>query len=104
MRKLRTSKIRRRRKRDKRYQLVRRQWRGTNIVVIYKGPLDHDKDQAVRKALGQYDTGSGFSFASGERDLTATVPDDDFERVLGELKKIRGIKIKKQVIDWVLCR
>lgn len=97
--KRRTTKFRRTAKR----RPVRRYWRGTDIVVTYKG-LDHDKDRAVRKALGRYDTGSGFLFGEDERDHTATVPDDDFDRVVGALKKIRGIRVKKRVTKWVLCR
>jgi hypothetical protein len=80
-----------------------RHWRGTDIVVTYKG-LDHDKDRAVRKALGKYDTGSGFAFGERERDHTATVPEDDLVRVLSALKKIRGVRTKKCVVKWVLCR
>jgi hypothetical protein len=78
-------------------------WRGTDITVTYKG-LDHEKDRAIRKAIGKYDTGSGFLFSESERDLTATVPEDDLARVLRELKKIRGIRTKKLVQKWVLCR
>jgi hypothetical protein len=82
----------------------RHHWRGTDIVVTYKGGVDGEKDRTVRKALGKYENGSGFSFMTGERDHTATVPDDDFDRVIGALKKIRGIKTKKRVTKWVLCR
>lgn len=99
----RTPKLRRRRSRRKPLR-TRRHWRGTDLVVTYKGGLDADKDRVVRKALGKYDTGSGFSFMNGERDHTATVPDDDFDHVLGALKKIRGIRVKKRVTKWVLCR
>ena len=92
---------RKRRSKSKRNPV--RHWRGTDIVVTYKG-LDHDKDRAVRKALGKYDTGSGFGFDDGQRDHTATVPEDDLARVLRALKKIRGIRTKKCVVKWVLCR
>jgi hypothetical protein len=103
VRKPRTTKSRRRLRKNKN-RPVRRHWRGTDIVVIYKSGVDSDKDRAVRKALGKYETGSGFSFMTGERDHTATVPDDDLDRVIGVLKKIRGVKTKKLVMKWVLCR
>ena len=94
-----------RRRRTSKNRSQRWYWRGTDIVVTYKkNVLDHDKDRAVRKALGKYDTGSGFSFMTGGRDITATVPDDDLANVLGKLKKIRGITTKKRVTKWVLCR
>jgi len=90
-------------KRRRRRGPVRRYWRGTDIVVTYKG-LDREKDRAVRAALGKYDTGSGFGFDSGQRDHTATVPDDDLAKVLHALKKIRGVRTKKLVLKWVLVR
>ena len=93
---------RRRKSRTKVRRPIRR-WRGTDIVVTYKG-LDHDKDRAVRAALGKYATGSGFGFNDGQRDHTATVPEDDLAHVLRELKKIRGVRTKKLVQKWVLCR
>jgi hypothetical protein len=93
----------RRRRRSKHKGRPVRHWRGTDIVVTYKG-IDHDKDRAVRKALGKYDTGSGFGFDDGQRDHTATVPEDDLARVLGALKKIPGIRAKRLVQKWVLCR
>jgi hypothetical protein len=77
--------------------------RGTDIVVTYKG-LNGDKDAAVREALGEYATGSGFLFGDDRRDHTATVPDEDLKRVLRALKKIRGIRTKRCVVKWVLCR
>jgi hypothetical protein len=92
-----------RRRHSKRKGRPIRRWRGTDIVVTYKG-LDRDKDRAVRAALGKYDTGSGMSFNDGERDHTATVPEDDLPRVLRELKKIPGIRTKRLVQKWVLCR
>lgn len=80
-----------------------RRWRGTELVVTYNG-LDHDKDHAVRKALGKYDTGSGMCLTNGKRDHTATVPESDLPRVLGALKKIGGIRTKRLVMKWILCR
>lgn len=101
VKKKRTTRFRRRRSKRKGRPI--RRWRGTDIVVTYKG-LDHDKDRAVRKALGKYDTGSGFGFDDGMRDHTATVPEDDLARVLRDLKKIRGVRTKRRVVKWVLCR
>ena len=98
--KARTTKFRRRRGIKRRRV---RHWRGTELVVIYKG-LDRNKDCAIRKALGKYETGSGFLFPEHERDHTATVFEDDLARVLRELKKIRGIRTKRLVKKWVLCR
>jgi hypothetical protein len=92
------------RRRQRRGVRPRRHWRGTELVVTYKGGVDGEKDRAVRKALGKYENGSGFSFMTGERDHTATVPDDAFARVVRELKKIRGITTKKLVKKWVRCR
>jgi hypothetical protein len=92
-----------RKRRSKRKGPAIRYWRGTDIVVTYKG-LDHDKGRAVRKALGKYDTGSGFGFDGGQRDHTATVPEGDLVRVLSALKKIPGVRTKKCVVKWVLCR
>lgn len=80
---------------------------GTELAVIYDGGvhgIDREKDRAIRKALGTYATGSGFSFPERERDHSATVPEDDLAHVLGELKKIRGIRVKRLVQKWVRCR
>lgn len=96
---------RRRTKRRKNIKRTRtRHWRGTDLVVTYKSGLDRDKDRAIRKALGKYETGSGYALASSERDHTATVPEGDLKRVLRMLKKIRGIKTKRLVQKWVVCR
>lgn len=70
VKKRRVTKLRRRKRAPR-----RRHWRGTEIVVTYKS-VDHDKDRAIRKALGAYETGSGFAFGNAERDHTATVPED----------------------------
>lgn len=102
MKKLRASKIRRHRKSSETPRR-RPQWRGTEIVVTYKGDPDHDRDRAIRKALGKYETGSGFSFMTRERDHTATVPDDDFAHVIGNLRAIAGTTTKKLVRSWVRC-
>lgn len=104
MKKPRTTKIRRRKGIKRRRGI--RHWRGTELVVTYSGAhgIDGEKDRAIRKALGKYETGSGFSFPEHVRDHTATVPDDDFANVLGKLKKIRGITTKKLVQKWVCCR
>jgi hypothetical protein len=83
-----------------------RHWRGTELSITYQG-LDRTKDIAIRKALGKYDLGSGFIVrgeGAGTRDHAATVPEDDLARVLAALKKIPGIRTKKCVVKWVLCR
>ena len=84
----------------------RQHWRGVDLSVTYDGAhgIDDEKDRAIRKALGKYETGSGFSFPEHVRDHSATVPEDAFDDVLGALKKIRGVRIKKLVQKWVLCR
>lgn len=84
-----------------------KRWRGTDLIVFYdgrQGGIDGAKDRSIRAALGKYETGSGFAFPELVRDHTATVPLSDLERVLARLKKIRGIKTKKCVVTWVLCR
>lgn len=101
MKKLRSTRRRKGIKRSRRHF-----WRGIDLAVTYNGAhgIDGEKDRAIRKALGKYETGSGFLFSTCVRDHSATVPEDDFDNVLGVLKKIRGIRVKKLVQKWVLCR
>jgi uncharacterized protein (DUF2141 family) len=65
----------------------------TKLTVTYDG-FDAAKNDAVREALGTYETGSGFAFDTEQRDHTATVPNDDLQRVMNALKKISGINIQ----------
>ena len=97
---------RRSRKGIKRWVSRRGHWRGVELAVTYNGAhgIDGEKDRAIRQALGKYETGSGFSFPTRVRDHSATVPEDDFARVLSALKKIPGVRVKKLVQKWVLCR
>lgn len=86
-----------------------RRYIDTCLTVTYKctsleSRLNTEKDAAIRKALGKYETGSGYSFSDGVRDHSATVPDNALKTVLRDLKKIRGITTKKLVQKWVLCR
>lgn len=76
---------------------------GVDIVVTFPG-LDWSKDRAIRRALGKYETGSGFAVDDRQRDHTATVPPDALARVLKQLKTIRGIRTRRLVQKWVLCR
>jgi len=73
------------------------------LSITYKG-IDPYKDVAIRQALGEWDTGSGFLFSKRERDFSAEVPLDKLQLVLRKLRPIRGIKVKKLVQKWVLCR
>ena len=65
----------------------------TKLIVTYSG-FDADKNDAVRKALGAYETGSGFALDTEQRDHSAAIPNDDLSRVVDELKKISGINIQ----------
>lgn len=82
---------------------------GVELVVTYRG-LDTAKDEEIDKALGAYGTGSGMAFGAftgdgmSVRDHTATVPPKDLARVLRALKKIRGVRTRRLVQKWVLCR
>lgn len=83
-----------------------RPWSTTDVVVEYQGDIDLAKDRVIRKALGRFSTGSGYSFVGkrGSRDFAATIPDKDLVRVLAALKKIRGIRTRRLVSKWVVCR
>jgi hypothetical protein len=72
----------------------------TDLAIIYTGGLNRDRDREIRAVVEPYDTGSGFGF--GQRDITATVPDDKLPGVIEALKKIPGIEIKKSVVEWVV--
>ena len=76
--------------------------RGTDLAIIYKGGLDHDRDRAIYAIVDPYGTGSGFSFDNGERDICATIPDEKLEGVVAALKELPDLTIKKQVIEWVV--
>ena len=75
----------------------------TEFVITYKGDIDYEKDADIRKAIGAYITGSGFAFGSLERDHTASVPNRYVDRVVRDLKKIKGISIQKLMKKWVNC-
>jgi len=84
------------------HRTVRRGFpRGVDLAIIYEGGLDRDRDRSIYAVLDPYSTGSGFSFDDGKRDICATVPDDDLARVVGALKEIPGVEIKKRVVEWV---
>lgn len=82
-------------------------WRGTKLCVDYgaNAGIDVAKDAKIIRALGKYSTGSGMSLLDDRRrDFSATVPDDALVRVLAALKKIRGIRTRRLVQKWVVCR
>lgn len=96
---------RRRRRKVTRHQPPGCWPRGTDIVITYKG-LDLDRDAKIRKALGRYSTGSGMMLLGNarERDHTATIPDDHYDRVIAKLLLIPAVRVKKLVQKWVTVR
>lgn len=97
-------KQRRIRRTNKRF---RRPLFGVDLEITYRG-IDMVKDGQIRKVLGAYSTGSGAGFFEKNkpplRDHTATVPREKFDLIMKRLRRIPGIKVKRLVTRWVLCR
>ena len=75
---------------------------GTKLTIIYAGGIDRVTDAAIRSAIDPFDTGSGYSFVTDERDVSATVPEAELPRALAALRKIVGVRVKWKVgDDWV---
>jgi hypothetical protein len=64
------------------------------IEVTYRG-YDTVKEQAITRAFGKYHWGSGSALDSGERDHTGGVHPRALPRVWAQLRRIRGVKVRR---------
>jgi hypothetical protein len=72
------------------------------LSIVHDGD-NPDLDRAISDVLGKYEDGAGYGF--NERDVDASVPQNDLSRIVGALEKIPQIKISMRKGDrWVTLK
>lgn len=75
---------------------------GIYLSITYGGGLDHDRDEAIDAVLGDCRDGSGYDFATDERDVSAMITEADLPRVIEELRAIGGLVLRAKIDGrWV---